>query len=57
MRSVVIIQLPTLTAKEGRSLNTMVSGNYKGLASIDDFGTTRTELMNAAMLFFFVLYS
>ena len=57
MRSVVMIQLPTLTAKEGCSFNTMVSGNYKGLATIDGFGTTQTELMNAAMLFFVALYS
>ena len=32
------------------SLNTMVSGNYQGLATIDDVGTTHAELMNAAFL-------
>ena len=37
------------------ALNTMVSGNFQGLATIDDVGTTHTELVNAAMLFFVVL--
>ena len=48
MRSVVVIQLSTLTAKE-MSLNTMVSGIYQCFAMIGDIDTTHTELMNAAM--------
>ena len=32
------------------ALNTMVSGNFQGLATIDDVGTIHTELVNAAML-------
>ena len=35
----------------------MVYENNQGLAAIGDVGTIHTELMNAAMLFFFALYS
>ena len=42
---------------KGISLNYMVSGNYQGIAGIGDVGTTLTELVNAAMLFFVALYS
>ena len=60
MHPVVMIQLFTLKAKGRLSAlykNTMVSGNYQGLATIDDVGTTHTELMNAEMIFFIALYS
>ena len=39
------------------ALNNMVSGNYQGLATIGDIGTTHTDLMNAALQFFSALYS
>ena len=39
------------------ALNTMVYGNYRGLATIDDIGTIQTDLMNATMLFFVAIYS
>ena len=38
------------------ALSYMVSGNYQGLATIGDVGTTHTELMNACMHFFVALY-
>ena len=39
-------------------LNTiMVSGNYQGFATIDDVGTTHTELVNTVMLIFVAFYS
>ena len=34
----------------------MISGDYPGLATVGDIGTTHPELMNAAMLFFIALY-
>ena len=34
----------------------MISGNYLGVITIGDVGTTHTELMNAAMLSFLALY-
>ena len=52
MHSVVVVQLPTLTAKEMSPLNTMVSGIYQCLAIIGDIDTTHIELMNAAMPYF-----
>ena len=38
------------------ALNTMITGDYPGLATVGDIGTTHPELMNAAMLFFIALY-
>ena len=38
------------------ALNTMISGNYQGLATVGDVGTTQAELMTAAMSFFIALY-
>ena len=37
------------------TLNTMVSGIYKCLATIGDIGTTLTELMNAVLCFIIVI--
>ena len=34
----------------------MISGNYLGVTTLGDVGTTHTELMNAAMPFFVALY-
>ena len=34
----------------------MISGNYLGLTTLGDVGTTHTELMNAALSFFVALY-
>ena len=53
MCSVIVIQNPG----KGKiiALNTMVSENYQGLATICDVGTTHTELMNAAMPLFFCI--
>ena len=34
----------------------MISGNYSGVTTLGDVGTTHTELMNAAMPFFVALY-
>ena len=34
----------------------MISGDYPGLATVGDIGTTHPELMNAAMPFFNALY-
>ena len=34
----------------------MISGNYLGVSTLGDNGTTYTELMNAAMPFFIALY-
>ena len=38
------------------ALNIIISGNYIGVTTLGDVGTTHTELMNAAMPFFVVLY-
>ena len=34
----------------------MISGNYLGVTTLGDVGTTHTELMNAVMPFFVALY-
>ena len=34
----------------------MISGNYVGVTTLGDIGSTHTELMNAAMHFFVALY-
>ena len=34
----------------------MISGNYLGVTTLGDIGTTHTELINAAMPFFVALY-
>ena len=34
----------------------MISGNYLGVTTLGDVGTTHTELMNSAMPFFVALY-
>ena len=34
----------------------MISGNYLGVITLGDVGTTHTELMNAVMPFFVALY-
>ena len=33
----------------------MIAGNYLGVTTVGDVGTTHTELMNAAMPFFVAL--
>ncbi|MCG7883058.1 MAG: hypothetical protein JAY96_15870 [Candidatus Thiodiazotropha endolucinida] len=63
------LQLPAMHALSGcdttsypygkgkvTALNTMTSGDYPGLAIIGDVGTTRPDLMTAAMPFFIALY-
>ena len=35
----------------------MISGNYLGVTTLGDVGTTHTELVNAAMSFFVAVYS
>ena len=39
------------------ALNNMISGNYEGLATTCDIGTTHTELMKTAMPFLVAFYS
>ena len=34
----------------------MISGNYLGVTTLCDVGTTHTELLNATMPFFVALY-
>ena len=34
----------------------MISGNYLGVTTLGDVGTTHKELINAAMSFFVALY-
>ena len=38
-------------------LNIMISGNYQGVTTLGDVGTTHTELMKAAMSFIVAFYS
>ena len=39
------------------ALKIMISGNFLGVTTLGDVGTTHTELVNAAMSFFVAVYS